>query len=117
MNTSKKDKKKKGTDNLPFKNILSHVKKERNLSVRALAAMAEVGESVVQGWLNGSIPHDLKAVARLAKGLGLSFRKLLLGEEEPNTKPANVGDLFREDEFFEGICKVSIKRLTPKDSK
>jgi len=117
MNTSKRDKKKKGTDNLPLKIILSQVKKDRNLSVRAIAAMAEVGESVVQGWLNGSIPHDLQAVDRLAKALGMSFRKLLLGEEEPNTRPFNLSELFNEDEFFEGICKINIKRLTPKEKK
>lgn len=114
MNTSKNKKKRQGTDNLPFKDILSRIKKDRNLSVRALAAMAEVGDSVVQGWLNGAVPHDLQAVARLSKALGLSFRELLLGEVESNTKPLSIADLFDESEIFEGICKVSIKQLKPK---
>lgn len=109
-----KNGKRKGTDNLPFKDILKRIKTERNLSVRALAATAEVGESVVQSWINGAVPHDLKAVARLAKGLGLSFRELLLGEVEPHTRSMGVGDLFQESDLFEGVCKISIKKLTPK---
>lgn len=113
MNASK-NKKRKGTDTLPFKDILKRIKNERNLSVRALAAMAEVGESVAQSWLNGAVPHDLQAVARLAKGLGLSFRELLLGEDETNVRAVNVTDLFEESDLFEGICKVSIKKLTPR---
>lgn len=106
--------KRKGTDKLPFKNILKRIKNERNLSVRALAAMAEIGESVAQSWLNGAVPHDLQSVARLAEGLGLSFRELLLGEAETKIRVGNVDELFEESDLFDGICKVSIKRLSPK---
>lgn len=110
----KKAKTKQQKERLAFPKILQKIKKERNLSVRALAAMADVGESVMQGWLNGSHPHDLSKVAKLAEALGVSFRFLLLGQEEANMTATKLDDLFLEEEWFEGICKVSIKRLKPK---
>lgn len=111
-------KKRQGTNKLPFANILKKIMDERELSVRAIAEMSGVSPSVVQSWTSNANPHDLQAVARLAKALNLSFKELLLGESDQKTAEAlTVGDMFEEKEFFEGICKVSIQRLVPKKGK
>ena len=107
-------KKRQGTNKLPFASILKRVMGERELSVRAIAEMSGVGASVVQSWLSRANPHDLQAVARLAKALDMSFKELLLGEKDELSAAATAADIFDEKEFFEGICKVSIQRLVPK---
>lgn len=79
--------------------------------------MACVSPSVVQSWASKANPHDLHAVSRLAKALDMNFKELLLGElDEAKTSAASI-EVFDEDELFEGICKVSIRRLTPKKEK
>lgn len=107
--------KRQGTDKLPFAKILKHVMDERALSVGAVAEMAGVSRSVVQSWTYNANPHDLQAVARLAKALKMNFKELLLGEadHEP-TREISFQDLFEEGEVFEGICKINIQRLVPK---
>lgn len=107
-------KRKSGTNKLPFGKILKGVMQERGLTVRAVAEMAGVSPSVVQGWVTKANPHDLQAVARLAQALGMSFKALLLGETESIGKAAAVSDLFLEQDLFDGLCKVSIKRLVPR---
>lgn len=87
---------------------------ERHLTVRAVGEMAGVAPSVVQGWITNANPHDLQAVARLAQALGISFKALLLGEAESIGTAAAVSDLFMEQDLFDGLCKVSIKRLVPR---
>ena len=87
---------------------------ERGLTVRAVAEMASVNPSVVQSWLNAAIPHDLQAVSKLAQALGMSFKSLLLGEAETINKPTTLAEIFQEQDFFEGVCKISIKRLLPR---
>lgn len=107
-------KQKKGTNKLPFAKILKRLMEERQLTVRAIAEMAGVSSSVVQSWLNQAIPHDLQAVAKLAQALGLSFKGLLLGESETINHAITPAEFFDESDLFEGICKVSIKKLTPR---
>lgn len=107
-------KKKKGTNNLPFGKILKGIMADRHLTVRAVAEMAGVSGSVVQGWLSKSVPHDLEAVSKLAQALGMSFKGLLLGQQETMTKATTLEELFQEQDFFEGICKINIKRLIPR---
>ena len=106
----------KGTNQLPFAKILKSVMEERNLTVRAVAEMAGVNGSVIQSWLTSANPHDLKAVAKLAQALGMNFKGLLLGEEETVNAATTIGELFTEQEWFDGICKVSIKRLVPRNN-
>ncbi len=84
---------------------------ERNLTVRAVAEMAGVTGSVVQSWISKAVPHDLEAVARLAKALNVGFKEILLGEPESDESPEMM---FDAQDWFEGICKVKIQRLTPK---
>lgn len=102
---------------MPFGRILRGIMTERGLTVKAIAEMAGVRPSVVQGWLTGANPHDLQAVAKLAQALGMSFKALLLGETETIGKDAAVTDLFQEQDLFDGLCKVTIKRLVPRNSK
>jgi len=88
---------------------------ERDLSIGAIAEMAGVSRSVVQSWTSNANPHDLQAVAKLAKALNMGFKELLLGEnEDRDVDGLSLKDLFEEQEFFEGICRVRIERLVPK---
>ena len=87
---------------------------ERSLTLKAIAEMADVRTSVVQGWLSGANPHDLHAVSKLSVALGISFKALLLGETEAIGKAGAVTDLFEEKELFDGLCKVTIKRMVPR---
>lgn len=105
--------KRQGTDKLPFGKILTQVMKDRDLSIAAVAKMAGVSRSVVQSWTSRANPHDLQAVARLAKALNMNFKELLLGETDQESIKS-VNDLFDEKDLFEGICKISIQRLVPK---
>lgn len=106
--------KRKGTDRLPFKKILKQVMTDRELTIKVVGEMAGVSTSVAQSWLDGSVPHDLQAVARLAKALNMSFKGLLLGEPESAHQRLTAAELFEEQDFFDGICKISIKRLVPR---
>lgn len=91
---------------------------ERGLSIGAIAEMAGVSRSVVQSWTYKANPHDLQAVAKLAKALNMGFKDLLLGESDsPGIDGIAVKDLFDEQEFFEGICRIKIERLVPKKGK
>lgn len=109
------EKRRQGTNKLPFSSILRKLMNERDLSVRAVAEMAGVSPSVIQSWISSANPHDLVAVGKLAKALNLSLRELLLGETEHSQfESSNIKDIFEEKDFFEGICKVSIQRLIPK---
>lgn len=109
------EKKRQGTNKLPFANILKKIMDERGLSVRAVAELAGVSPSVAQSWISKANPHDLQAVARLAKALNINFKELLLGEtDSSNSSQLTIKDIFEEKDFFEGICKVSIQRLVPK---
>ena len=110
--------KRQGTDKLPFAKILERVMEERGLSIGAIAEMAGVSRSVVQSWTSKANPHDLQAVAKLSKALGMGFKELLLGEiEERDVDGVSVKDLFDEQEFFEGVCRIRIQRLVPKKEK
>lgn len=108
--------KRRGTDKLPFGKILKDVMRERGLTVRAVAEMAGVSSSVAQSWISKAAPHDLQAVAKLAKALDMGFKELLLGEAEA-PGAADVNNLFDSHDLLEGICKVKIERLTPKKGK
>jgi len=116
---SKINKKRQGTDELPFAKNLKRIMGERNLTVRAVAVMAEVkGPSIVMSWLSSANPHDLKAVAKLAKALNIGFKELLLSEVEgQRVEDLTASDLYNEQDFFDGICRIKIQRLIPKKGK
>jgi transcriptional regulator with XRE-family HTH domain len=91
---------------------------ERGLSIGTIAKLAGVSRSVVQSWTANANPHNLQAVAKLAKALNIEFKELLLGESEARSlKEVSLGELFDEHELFDGICRVKLQRLTPKKVK
>jgi transcriptional regulator with XRE-family HTH domain len=90
----------RGTGSLPFQKILRSVMTERNLSVRKIAQIAEVKPTTVSNWLDGKNPHDLVAINKLAKGLGLSFKNLLLGEPEEIQGAKTISEIYEEQEFL-----------------
>ena len=96
---------------LPFASLLPQLMEERGLGIRQIAEIAEVPRTVAQGWLNGHIPHDLHAVSRLSRALGVGFKKLLLGEDESPVSTSEIRKNFEEIEVLDGLCHVSIKRL------
>lgn len=105
-------KKNVGTDKLPFAKILKGIMNERGLTLRQVAEMAGgVRTSVVHGWISGANPHDLHAISKLARALGISFKALLIGEVEDSFQISSPSELFDETELFNGICRVSISRL------
>lgn len=104
-------KKRKGTNKLTFGVRLRKIMDDRNLTVRAIAEMAGVTSSVIQSWISKAAPHDLEAVAKLAKALNVGFKEILLGEPETGESPELM---FDEQDWFEGICKVKIQRLVPR---
>lgn len=103
---------KKKIQSLPFSAILRRLMKERGLTFKAVAAMTEVPVSTVHDWCSSTTPQDLIAVGRLAKCLKLSLGELLLGEEPTRQNlDIQISDLFEEEDFFDDICRVSIRRL------
>jgi len=104
----------RGTDSLPFKNILSGLMEERNLTLKEVSALAGVSISVVESWLSGSNPHDLLAIDRLSQKLGVPFKKLLLGVHEVVDAPTAIEQIYDSQDFFDGIARIRIERLVPK---
>lgn len=117
FNSDMAKKKNKGAAALPFKDVLSQVMRDRNLTLKQVAALSDVSVSVVQNWIEGKTPYDLLAVDRLAQKLGIPFKKLLLGVAESVDAPNSLMELYDESDLFEGLCKVQIKKLTPKKDK
>jgi len=100
----------KGTNTLQFGTRLRKIMDERRLTVREVAALAAINRSVVQSWISNANPHDLAAVARLAKGLNVGFKELLLGEPEDTALDALV--VANQEILFDGIYHLSIKKIT-----
>lgn len=103
---------KRKTENIALARVLRNIADERGLTLKQLAAMAEVRVSVIQSWMEGRVPHELLAVKKLAKVLGVSFEHLLFGHVE--TEVLHIEEHYNESEIFEGLCKVRLMRLTPK---
>lgn len=99
---------------LPFGKILSKVMKERQLTIQTIANLAGVNKSVVHGWMTGTTPHDLIAVGKLSKALGIGFRELILGEAEMPLTISSLDMQFDKQVVFEGVCEVTIKKIVPR---
>lgn len=106
--------KKSDIDPIPFGKILKAVMAERGLTLKQVGEMAGVASSVVSDWTAGTNPQDLKAVGRLARSLNLSLRSLLLGEAEEIKSVSSLAEIFEEQDLFDDICRVSVKRLRMK---
>ncbi len=93
---------------------LRAVLKEKKVSLRRAAKIADVSPSVLDSWTSGSTPKDLYAVKRLADNLGVSFSWLVIGEREENQSMATVAEIFDETPYFDGYARIRIDRLIPK---
>lgn len=113
----RRTKKGRAAQKIAFASVLRSLMEERSLTITQIASLAGVGKSVAHDWLNGTNPHDLNAVGKLATALGISFRSLILGEPDSLEPHQSIHEIFEEQEFFEGYCKISIKKLDLKTSK
>jgi transcriptional regulator with XRE-family HTH domain len=106
---------------LPFKDILAGLMKERGLTLQQVADLAGVSKSVAQSWLSGSNPHDIRAVSKLGRSLGVGLSELLLGENDSQAAPGGLTldplDAFEEQPFVDGVFRVTLQRLVPRRSK
>ena len=103
-----------------FGENLARIAKERRLKNRELAAAAGVPVSVVHNWLgpSGTIPHDLRAVARLSRYLGVRFDLLLLGETVEVESPLAAQFEEGAGEPIRGYYRiVEARKLVPRNRK
>lgn len=103
-----------------FSKILKSLMKEKNLTIRAVANIAEVSPSTINDWQSGATPENYLAVKKLAKELGVSFSFLLTGEEDTSDqRPSpSVTEVFDNGgAIFDGYAKITIERLVPRDKK
>jgi transcriptional regulator with XRE-family HTH domain len=102
---------------IEFRRNLDAIMKERSLSLQEIATMAGVSKSVAHSWTTGAVPQNLPAVARLADELGVSFKVLLLGEQDNHMQGFSPGHVFDMQDVFDGLCVLSIKKVIPKGKK
>lgn len=108
-------KKRKATGSLMLSSNLSKIMKERRLTLKEVSHLAGVSISVVESWLSGANPHDLHSIDRLSQKLGIPFKRLLLGVDETVDVPTSLNQLFDESELFEGLVKLKVTKLKPKN--
>ena len=68
--------------------LLKHLRKEKRLSVRALANKAGMSYTYVSNVENGKVDPSLSVLKRLAKALGVTVSKLV---QEPRTRARRSG--------------------------
>ncbi|WP_041577215.1 helix-turn-helix domain-containing protein [Bdellovibrio bacteriovorus] len=94
-------------------NRLQSVLDEKGISRRQIAKAIGVAPSVIDSWVRGAAPNDLKAVKRLADNVDCSFSWLLTGEEEAGNG-RTVSELFQSVPYFDGYARIRIDRLVPR---
>lgn len=103
-----------------FSKILVNLMKEKHMTVRQAAEIADTGASTIVSWRSGALPEDYRAVRRLASALGVSFSYLLTGEDDtrPDGAPS-IDEVFKDGgKIFDGYAHINIVRLIPrKDEK
>jgi len=67
--------------------------------------------------MTGTTPHDLHAIGKLSRALGIGFRELLLGEPEVPITLTTLDIQFDKQDVFEGLCEVRIRKIVPKPEK
>jgi transcriptional regulator with XRE-family HTH domain len=100
----------------PFSALLVKLMREKNMTVRTAAKIANVGASTLVNWRSGALPEDFRAVRALSKALGVSFSFLLTGEDDSRPEGApGVNEVFLDGgSLFDGYARVQIQRLIPK---
>lgn len=115
--TMKKPRKSSGRKDVPFGKILSAIMKERGLTLKQISQMAGVSLSVASDWTAGNSPRDLRAVHKLSQALGVEFSRLLIGESDTTKEVISLAELFEENEIFDGLVRINIKRVSLRDGK
>lgn len=92
-------------------NNLSVELKKRNLTVSALAKLANVPKTNIQNWITGSNP-DLEQLGKVADALGVSIEELALGKKPKSP----VVEILEKLEIHNGLYEVSIKKVNKKVS-
>lgn len=102
----------------PFAINLARLLKEKKVSARAAAKIAQVPPSTLAQWLAGVTPLDLEAVHRIATHFDVDFQFLLLGKMPKQAVP-KVEDLYdiSSEASLAGLFQIEIKRLIPKGGK
>ncbi len=104
----------------PFAQNLATVLRERELSQRNAADIAEVPVSVINDWLAGSQPYNLFAVQKLCHTLGIDFEWILTGQKAKGKDLSlEYSDIFEviESSNFSGLFEISARRLKFKEGK
>lgn len=115
--TMKKQRKVSDRKDMPFGKILSTIMKERDLTLKQISQMAGVSLSVASDWTAGNSPRDLRAVYKLSQALGIEFSRLLLGESDTAKEVTSLAELFEENEIFDGLVRINIKRVSLRNNK
>lgn len=92
---------------------LSSVLMEKKVSKRQAAKAAGVAASVIDSWVGGATPGDLKAIKRLCDSLAVSFVWLLTGDDDSRARPTMV-EMFDTVPYFDGYARIKIDRLIPR---
>lgn len=102
----------------PFAINLTRLLKEKKVSARAAAKIAQVPPSTLAQWLEGVTPLDLEAVHRIATHFDVDFQFLLLGKMPKQAAP-KIEDLYdiSSEASLAGLFQIEIKRLIPKGGK
>jgi transcriptional regulator with XRE-family HTH domain len=97
---------------------LASVLQEKSLSNRAAAKLIGIAPSLIDAWIKtGASPADLKTVKKLADSIGADFTWLLTGEYGKSQKRPSITELFQETPYFDGVARIRIDRLIPRNSK
>lgn len=109
---------KRNTAGSVFSANLKTILKDRGLTAKAAAAIAEISPSTFGQWVNGATPLDMEAVFRFARGVNVDFAWLLTGKSEPSKTPS-ISDLFETSDVpdMSGIFLIEAKRLKVKQPK
>jgi transcriptional regulator with XRE-family HTH domain len=103
------------TGEIAFSRNLRKLISEGRLSLNQISEISGVAKSVAHGWVNGVVPRDLLAVAKLSDALDMQFRELLLGESEASDKAKGATKTkLSEKELFDQFCGILINRLENK---
>ncbi len=104
--------KNKVEEKLPFPEVLKKLLKDRSISQRQAAVLADVPETVMSDWINGAAPRDLLAVRRLARALGVSTSYLLYEEKEEMVGLGIEELLQAEDKpTLSGLYQIEFKKV------
>jgi transcriptional regulator with XRE-family HTH domain len=99
---------------IAFSENLKKLMADGKLSLDQICQISGVAKSVAHGWVNGVVPRDLQAVAKLSDALNMQFRELLLGEPELIDKRESPKAVLSEIDLFEQFCQLLIQRIKNK---